>query len=401
VGYVGINETNPSTFLHVKTAATSAPVLIESTEAAAAIGPFIDFYRNSASPAAGDDLGGVVFYGNDSGVTKQEYGKIISEARTVTSGVEAGDLLFYTTNAGTPSLAMRITSENRLGLGIDEPATLIDMAASNSGLLAATANNTLRFTDTDTSTALDQPLGKIEFYTSDTSTSARVVSYILSKAQGTSGGGDLRFATSTNTGNATETMVLSSAGNLSVTGTITATGGYSGNLTVSGTLAAGGVTGNIYPIVNGTSQTANAATETFTGIPSWVKKVTVLFDDVSHSTNNQIMIQIGDSGGFETSGYTGGSQVAASPFGSSGVSGEGYPIYFNDNARTISGALTLYNISGNTWILSGVLGRDDGYAIMCGGSKTLSGVLTQVRITREPADTTGVFDGGSFNIMYE
>lgn len=401
VGYVGINETDPETYLHIKTSTTAALVLLESTEAGAAIGPFIDLYRNSASPAAADDLGGFYFYGNDSGAAKSLYGAILAEARTVTAGAEAGDLLFFTTNAGTNSLAMRITSENRLGLGITEPQTLIDMAASNSGLTASNANNTLRFTDTDTTTVANQPLGKIEFFTSDATTSARVCSYILSKAQGTSGGGDLRFATSTNTGNATETMVLSSAGNLTVTGTISATGGYDGNLVVDGDLSLDGITGNIYPIVSKTVQAANAATETFTGIPSWVKKVTVLFDQVFHSTNNQIMIQIGDSGGFETTGYTGGSQLSASPFSSTDVNGKGYPIYLNTASLNYSGALTLFNITGNVWVLSGVLGRSDGFAIMCGGSKTLSGTLTQLRITREPSDTTGVFDGGQFNIIYE
>jgi hypothetical protein len=388
-GYVGINETSPDTYLHIKTALTTAPVLLESTEAAGAIGPFIDFYRNSASPAAGDDLGGLVFYGNDSAATKQEYARIFAEIQDPLTTSEDADLVFSTVGAGTVTVNMRLTSTGDLeipngvlGVGTATPATLIDMAASNSGLTSTTANNTLRFTDT-ASTVLNQPLGKIEFYTSDTSTAARVVSYIMSKAQGTSGGGDLRFATSTNTGNATETMVLSAGGNLTVTGTVTADGAL------------------LYPTTLATVQSASGTSVTFTGIPANVKKVNVIFDQVSRSTNNEIMIQIGDSGGFETSGYTGGSQVGDIPFSSSGVNNEGYPIYFSVSSFTYSGVLTLYNITGNVWVLSGVLGRSDGYAVMCGGSKTLSGVLTQVRITREPADTTGVFDGGQFNLLYE
>jgi hypothetical protein len=385
LGYVGINETNPSTFLHVTTSSTAAPVLIESTEAGAGAGPILDLYRNSASPAANDDLGGIYFYGNDSATptaNKTLYGSIVAEARSVVDGAEAGDILFFTNNAGTNSLAMRITSENRLGLGITEPQTLIDMAASNNGLLAATANNTLRFTDTDTSTANGQPIGKIEFFTSETdSPGPRVASYILSKAQGTAGGGDIRFATSTNTGAATEAMVLSGGG----------------NLTVSGTLSAAGVAGNIYPSVYETVQAANAATETFTGIPSWVKKITIIFDRVSLSTADRVMVQIGDSGGIETTGYTGGSQVGGSNFAGDGT---GYPVFFNDAARNYSGALALYNVTGNRWVLSGVLGRDDGFAVMCGGSKELSAVLTQLQITRFTG-STGVFDNGQFNILYE
>jgi hypothetical protein len=388
-GYVGINETVPDTYLHIKTALTTAPVLLESTEAAGAIGPFIDFYRNSASPAAGDDLGGLVFYGNDSAATKQEYARIFAEIQDPTTTSEDADLVFSTVNAGTVTVNMRLTSAGDLeipngvlGVGTATPATLIDMAASNSGLLAALANNTLRFTDTDTSTATDQPLGKIEFYTSDTSTAARVVSYIMSKAQGSSGGGDLRFATSTNTGNATETMVLSAAGDLTVTGTVTADGT------------------TLYPPTRTAVVAASGSLVSFTGIPAWPKKITVVFDQVSLSNGDQIMIQIGDSGGIETSGYTGGSQVGNSPFGASGVNNEGYPIYFSGDSYTYSGALTLYNVTGNLWVLSGVLGRSDGYAVMCGGSKTLSSTLTQLRIVEEPG-SSATFDGGQCVLLYE
>jgi hypothetical protein len=87
-----------------------------------------------------------------------------------------------------------------VGIGTTAPGALLDVTASNNGLTSITANNALRFTDTDTTTAANQPIGVIEFYTSDTSAGGTGVSaYILSAAAGTSGGGDLRFGTAGNT----------------------------------------------------------------------------------------------------------------------------------------------------------------------------------------------------------
>ena len=44
----------------------------------------------------------------------------------------------------------------------------------------------------------------------------------------------------------------------------------------------------------------------FTGISSDVKRITLALNQVSATGSNSHWIQIGDSGGFETSGYTGG-----------------------------------------------------------------------------------------------
>jgi len=56
-----------------------------------------------------------------------------------------------------------------------------------------------------------------------------------------------------------------------------------------------------------TSATAQASTSgtsiDFTSIPSWVKRITVMFNGVSLSGTSSILIQLGDSGGFENTGY--------------------------------------------------------------------------------------------------
>ena len=61
----------------------------------------------------------------------------------------------------------------------------------------------------------------------------------------------------------------------------------------------------IYGPVLGTSQTASGTQVDFTGIPTWAKKVTILFDGISLNGTAQLRVQLGDSGGIETSGYSG------------------------------------------------------------------------------------------------
>jgi hypothetical protein len=153
-------------------------------------------------------------------------------------------------------------------------------------------------------------------------------------------------------------------------------------------------------LVNSTSGT----TIDFTGIPSWAKRVTVEFIGVSLSATAVPVIQLGDSGGVETTGYisSGGFILNA---GASGVlqATTGFPVSQASIATaTYHGAatFTLANASTNLWVASGVMTRGDAASIcLLAGSKTLSAVLDRVRIT----STTGTdtFDAGSINITWE
>lgn len=84
----------------------------------------------------------------------------------------------------------------------------LTLSVTNNGLTGNIAYNTLRFTDLDTTTLAKQPIGKIEFYTSDANKPG-VASYILSSAVGTSGGANLVFASSSNGGNTREVLTVS------------------------------------------------------------------------------------------------------------------------------------------------------------------------------------------------
>ena len=155
-------------------------------------------------------------------------------------------------------------------------------------------------------------------------------------------------------------------------------------------------------LTSGTAQASTSGTSIdFTGIPSWVKRITVLFNGVSTNGTSNFVIQIGDSGGFENTGYVSGSTYGFTS-SSSVTSVNGYVLNysgFGSPAPTIQGTLTINNVSANTWVSSHTASGSTGASVYGGGTKTLSDVLTQVRITvGNGADT---FDAGSINILYE
>ena len=168
-----------------------------------------------------------------------------------------------------------------------------------------------------------------------------------------------------------------------------------------------GVTTNSGAVYDGIqSATAQASTSgtsiNFTGIPSWVKRITVMFSGVSTNGSSLVQIQLGDSGGFETTGYLSG---AASLVNGSSVNGANSTtgiLVLGSNAATIVfyGVASLSLIGSNRWVMGFSGGRTDAAAALsAGGSKTLSDTLTQIRITT--VNGTDTFDAGSINILYE
>jgi hypothetical protein len=150
-----------------------------------------------------------------------------------------------------------------------------------------------------------------------------------------------------------------------------------------------------------TAQASTSGTSVdFTGIPSWVKRVTVMFDGVSGNGASDLLIQLGDSGGIETTGYKGSGSSMSNVVGTTSyTAGIGTP-WGGVTTKIVQGLISLSNITGNTWVAGGVLSRSDiAASILISGSKTLSDVLTQVRITH--VNGTDTFDAGSINLLLE
>ena len=148
-------------------------------------------------------------------------------------------------------------------------------------------------------------------------------------------------------------------------------------------------------IVNPTSP-ASASID-FTGIPSWVKRITVIFSGLSLTSTADILVQLGDSGGIETTGYV--SSGSATGTGAAiSTSTAGMIIRSAAAASITSGIMTIQNLTGNSWVASYSGKQSSTSSSYGGGDKTLSDTLTQIRITTTSTDT---FDAGTVNIMYE
>jgi hypothetical protein len=184
-------------------------------------------------------------------------------------------------------------------------------------------------------------------------------------------------------------------------------GDTSGSITVAAPAVAGSntqtlaaVTGTLAPIVSGTAVAASSGTAVlFTGIPSWVKRITVMFNEVSLSGTDSILVQIGDAGGVETTGYVSSSTGFSGASGSTSSSTSGFIVVSTAAAFINSGSLVLTLIGSNLWVSSGAGKLATNTCWVAGGSKTLSDTLTQINITVTGANT---FDGaGTINILYE
>jgi len=140
----------------------------------------------------------------------------------------------------------------------------------------------------------------------------------------------------------------------------------------------------------------------FTGIPSWVKRVTVMFNGVSTNGSSAVQIQIG-SGSFTTSGYIGyATRFGVAPANVYTAMSAGF-VTSDGQASTTTryGVFYLVNVSSNNWNLSGshTNSATNGDTCLVNGTLSLSGTLDRVRITT--VNGTDTFDAGSINILYE
>ena len=166
----------------------------------------------------------------------------------------------------------------------------------------------------------------------------------------------------------------------------------------TGTVAVNGVSSSI---VSGTAVSpTSGSTVDFTGIPSWVKRITINFAAVSaNGGSGPLFVQLGTSSGVTTTGYNAfGARVnSASAAAYTAPTTYFYMVSLNAASDAISGVCTITNLTGNTWCAMSVCG--DASMIGYGsGSISLAATLDRVRISTSSPDT---FDAGSINILYE
>ena len=146
-----------------------------------------------------------------------------------------------------------------------------------------------------------------------------------------------------------------------------------------------------------TAVSASGTSVDFVDIPSWVKRITVMFSGVSTNGTSNILIQLGDSGGIETTGYV----SRATSISAQSNTTAGFIITQSQAAAdSFSGNISFCTLGSNVWVSGGNIHNFGQNAIiMSAGNKTLSDTLTQIRITTVAG--TNTFDAGTINVMYE
>jgi len=170
---------------------------------------------------------------------------------------------------------------------------------------------------------------------------------------------------------------------------------------------AGGGGGGGAGITLGTMVSLSGTAVDFTGIPAGTKRITISLKEASLSGGHNFILQLGDAGGIETSGYSGvcGGITASGNAWTATESSTYFPLNpFGHSPALHSGTitLTLMDSATNLWALSGNFSNTQpgGYAGMgvSGGYKALSATLDRIRLTNSSSDT---FDNGYANITYE
>lgn len=145
--------------------------------------------------------------------------------------------------------------------------------------------------------------------------------------------------------------------------------------------------------------TTSGTTKDYTSIPAGVREIRIKFVNVSTNGTSIPLIQIGDSGGIENSGYAGSSITngTAAVYG-----GTGFALGTVAAASTWNGevVLSLADVSSNAWVISGGIGLANAAQVTTTlGSKSLSAMLDRVRLTA--TNGTDTFDNGFWNISWK
>lgn len=150
-----------------------------------------------------------------------------------------------------------------------------------------------------------------------------------------------------------------------------------------------------------TAQSSTSGTSIdFTGIPSWAKKITVMFNGVSTSGTSVVQVQLGSTV-IQNTGYSTIAGYGTSA-GQYSILTTGFPIEGTNAAVAATnrfGLLLLCNLTTNVWCETTNTHTSSGTNNFGSGGVELSGILNRIRITT--VNGTDTFDAGQINVMYE
>jgi hypothetical protein len=352
--------------------------------------------------------------------TKIYAGLISTQEEKTTVGTADLLLVADSSSIGSPQIAPNRTTVYNL---FEDALTGGTYANANlSGVLTVgtvSANRTISTTGTITTGTIPNLTAGTTTSTAATITNGTITTALISTlTAGTTTGTAGIFTSGTI---ATLNSTTGTIGTLnSTTGTIAtlnSTTGTIGNLstTLAGDFTISQGTGTIgtakvtptnlsQPFTSGTAVTSTSGTAIdFTGIPSWAKRVTVMFNGVSTDGTSIVQIQLGASS-FSTSGYKSNAGYGSSSAIQYATATSGFIVEPSGQAAigtARSGTYTFVLIGSNVWVGSGINAEASIAAptSCAGNSPALSGTLDRIRLTT--VNGTDTFDAGSVNIMYE
>lgn len=184
-------------------------------------------------------------------------------------------------------------------------------------------------------------------------------------------------------------------------------GGTFGALTLGGvdkvTINTNGITPEslAQKLTLGTAQATTSGTaKDFTAIPSWVKRITLTLRGVSASSAADFLVRIGTGGVLVTSGYDTNKTAYTSAPAIVPVARTTSIAEFSTSAAgaAVDGQIVLTLLDSNIWVAVGQgFRKTDNISFTTAGSVALGGSLDIVSILT----STGTFDAGSVNILYE
>lgn len=144
--------------------------------------------------------------------------------------------------------------------------------------------------------------------------------------------------------------------------------------------------------------TTSGTSKDFTGIPSTVKRITVMLDGVSTNGTSILLVQLG-AGSVVTSGYE---SIGSLPGVVTYPSTAGFSIVSGAASQVWSGMIILSQLTSGTWVGNGQFYNPVAtayHSFSAGHITSLGGTLDRVRLTT--GNGTDTFDAGSVNISYE
>jgi hypothetical protein len=411
IGDVGVNVSAPANKLHVaKPSALVADTQLELEGGFGGYGAGVNFSSRTSS-----------------GGTLVAMAKITADGESswnTTASTQDAGLRFFTAADGSLAEHVRINSSGNVGIGLTAPTERLDVngavkATSFSGPLTGNVTGNASGSAATLATGRTIALtGDVTGITGSFNGSANVSASttIANNAVTTAKIADSNVTTTkiadsnvTTAKIADSNVTTAKIADSNVTDAKLATGIDASKLT-TGTLPIARISDAAVtpaklsqPLTLATAQNTTSGTSIdFTGIPSWVKRITVMFSGLSTSGTSIPLIQLGDSGGIETSGYAGSAGFVRDT-NSANTAGFTDGFRFNHShaaASVYHGHALITNVSSNLWVASIIGGDSDtSRQLFAGGSKTLSATLDRVRLTT--VNGTDTFDAGSVNIMYE